>query len=70
MLFPEFNSLFSSHYGKTYMNILKIFKSAANIAKADIKEIREVMNQSGRGRRVRFSAEDLKLVKSMPWKAI
>ena len=60
MLFPEFNSLFSSHYGKTYMNILKAFKSAASIAKADIKEIRKVMNQSGRGRRVRFTAEDLK----------
>ncbi|BBH25305.1 hypothetical protein SG0102_02390 [Intestinibaculum porci] len=26
MLFPEFNSLFSFHYGKTYMNILKAFK--------------------------------------------
>lgn len=26
MLFQEFNSLFSSHYGKTYMNILKPFK--------------------------------------------
>lgn len=58
MLFPEFNRLFSNHYGKTYMNILMAFKSAANIAKANIEEIRKAMKYKSRGKPVSFSAED------------
>lgn len=59
ILFPEYNSLFGGHYGKTYMKILMTFKSAANIAEADISDIKEAMKHNGRGRGVSFTAEDL-----------
>ena len=64
ILFPEYNSLFGTHYGKTYMKILATFKSAANIAKADISDIREAMKHNGRGRSVSFTAEDLQALAS------
>lgn len=59
ILFPEFNSLFGGKYGKTYMKILKAFKSAANIADAAIEDIRELIKPEGRGRHVSFTAEEL-----------
>ncbi len=37
IVFPEFNSLFKSKYGTVYMNILKTFGSAENIANTDIR---------------------------------
>ena len=41
IVFPEFNKLFNSKYGTVYMNILKTFGSAENIANTDIRTIRK-----------------------------
>ena len=60
IVFPEFNSLFKSKYGIVYMNILKTFGSAANIAKADIRTIRKCFEYKGRGLRIPLTAEELK----------
>lgn len=59
IVFPEFNSLFKSKYGIVYINILKTFGSAANIAKADIKSIQECFEFKGRGLRISLTAEKL-----------
>ena len=48
IVFPEFNSLFNSKYGFTYINLLKTFGSAANIANADIRNIRKCFNYEGK----------------------
>ena len=60
IVFPEFNSLFRSKYGIVYMNILKTFASAKNIANSDIETIRECFEVVGRGKRISLSAEQLK----------
>ena len=60
IVFPEFNSLFRSKYGIVYMNVLKTFASADNIANTDIETIRECFEGVGRGKRISLSAEQLK----------
>lgn len=57
IVFPEYNSLSLTKYSSTYMEILKTFSSAANIAKADIRTIRKCFK-----RKVSLSAERLKEV--------
>ena len=60
ILFPEFNSLFDSKYGKVYMSILKHFGSARSIASSDIRSIRKYFENLGRGKRIKLTAEKLK----------
>ena len=60
IVFPEFNSLFRSKYGIVYMNVLKTFASADNIANSDIETIRECFEVVGRGKRISLSVEQLK----------
>ena len=62
IVFPEFNSLFRSKYGIVYMNILKTFASADNIANSDIETISKCFEVVGRGKRISLSAEQLKKV--------
>jgi transposase len=59
-VFPEFNSLFSAPYGPTYMRILSEFQSAVIISDTDIRTLRKVLKNTGRGRSVSFTAEELK----------
>ncbi len=47
IVFPEFNSLFKSKYGTVYINILKTFGSAENIANTDIRTIRKCFEIDG-----------------------
>ena len=61
IVFPEFNSLFRSKYGIVYMNILKTFSSADNIANSDIRTIRKCFEYTGRGNRISLSPEQLKV---------
>lgn len=58
-VFPEYNSLFDAAYSKTYMNVLREFQSADNIAHTDIRTIRKVMKPV-RGRAVALKPEKLK----------
>lgn len=60
IVFPEFNSLFKSKYGAVYMNVLKSFGSAENIAKADIRTIRKCFEIKGRGKRISLTPGKLK----------
>ena len=60
IVFPEFNSLFKSKYGKTYMNILRELCSARIIAHTDIRTIRNVINNGGKGRPIALTAKKLK----------
>ncbi len=60
IVFPEFNRLFSSKYGIVYMNVLKTYASAENIAKADIQNLRQCFEIKGRGKRISLTAEELK----------
>lgn len=60
IVFPEFNSLFKSKYGIIYMNILKTFGGAENIANADIRTIRKCFEIKGRGKRISLTPEQLK----------
>lgn len=60
IVFPEYNSLFSSKYGAVYMNVLKAYSSAHNIAKADIRNLRKCFEYRVRGRRISLTAEKLK----------
>ena len=60
IVFPEFNSLFRSKYGIVYMNVLKNFTSAEEIANSDIRTIRKCFEYKGRGKRIPLSAEQLK----------
>lgn len=59
LVFPEFNSLFKSKYGIVYMNVLKTFGSAEEIANTDIRTIRKCF-ETGRGKRISLTAEELK----------
>lgn len=60
IVFPEFNSLFKSKYGTVYVNVLKSFGSAENIAKADMRTIRKCFDIKGRGKRISLTPEKLK----------
>ena len=60
LVYPEYNTLFKSKYGKVYMSVLKQFGSAKAIAKADIETIRECFKIPGRGNRISLTAEKLK----------
>ncbi len=60
LVFPEFNSLFGSKYGVTYMRLLECFRSAHTISKTDIRTLRKALEPIGQGRPVSFTAEDLK----------
>lgn len=60
IVFPEFNSVFNSKYGTVYMNVLKRFGSAENIANADIRTIRKCFEIKGRGNRISLTPEQLK----------
>lgn len=60
IVFPEFNSLFKSKYGTVYMNILKTFGSAQNIANADLRTVRKCFEIKGRGKRISLTPEQLK----------
>lgn len=60
IVFPEFNSLFKSKYGIVYMNILKTFGSADNIANTDIRTLRKCFELKGRGKRISLTPEQLK----------
>ena len=60
IVFPEYNSLFPSKYGRVYISVLKTYGSAANIAKADIRSLRKCFEYRGKGKRICLSAEKLK----------
>ena len=60
LVFPEFNTLFSSKYGIVYMNLLKTFGSAEAIASTDIRTIRKCFEIKGRGGRISLTPEKLK----------
>ncbi|MDY6062919.1 MAG: IS110 family transposase [Erysipelotrichaceae bacterium] len=60
IVFPEYNSLFTSKYGIVYNNILKTFTSAANIAKADIRSLRKCFDFKRQGKRISLTADKLK----------
>lgn len=60
IVFPEFNSLFKSKYSTVYMNILKTFGSANNIANTDIRTLRKCFELKGRGKRIPLTPEQLK----------
>lgn len=60
VVFPEFNHLFSSKYGIVYMNVLKSFSSAQNVANSDIRSIRKCFNFKGKGLRISLTPEKLK----------
>lgn len=59
IVFPEFNSLFNSKYGIVYMNVLKEFASADEIARTDIRTLRKCFD-IGRGKHISLTAEKLK----------
>ena len=60
IVFPEYNSLFPSKYGRVYISVLKTYGSAANIAKADIRSLRKCFEYKARGKRISLTAEKLK----------
>ena len=60
IVFPEYNSLFTSKYGIVYNNILKTFTSAANIAQADIRSLRKCFDFKSQGKRISLTADKLK----------
>ena len=62
LVFPEYNKLFNSKYGKVYNALLKQFPSAKVIANTDIRTLRKVFNYKGKGNRIKLTPEHLKLV--------
>lgn len=60
IVFPEYNSLFNTKYGKVYMNVLQTFSSAEKIARADIRSIRKCFEFKGGGKRINLTPEELK----------
>ena len=60
IVFPEYNSLFSTKYGIVYMNILKSYGSPDNIASTDIRTLRKCFEFKGKGKRISLTAEKLK----------
>ena len=59
LVFPEYNSLFGSKYGIVYMNVLRTFQSAENIASADIESIKECFITNRKGRKISLTPEKL-----------
>lgn len=62
VVFPEFNSLFSSKYGIVYMRLLKQFGSAHVMANTDIRTLRKTFVVASQGKRISLTPEHLKLV--------
>lgn len=62
VVFPEFNSLFSSKYGVVYMRLLKHFGSAYVMANTDIRTLRKTFVVASQGKRISLTPEHLKLV--------
>lgn len=60
VVFPEYNGLFNSKYSIVYMNILRSFGSAENIASSDIRSIRHCFEIKTQGRRISLTPEELK----------
>ena len=60
IVFPEYNSLFNSKYGIVYMNVLKAFGSAYEIAHSDIRNIRSCFKTHSRGKTISLTPEELK----------
>lgn len=60
IVFPEFNSLFKTKYGRVYMEILKNYPSANTIANTDIRTLRKCFEFKGHGKRIDLTAEQLK----------
>lgn len=60
LVFPEYNDIFNTPYTNAYMNVLKHSGSAQDIASTDIRTIRNLIKNEGRGRPVTVSAEHLK----------
>lgn len=60
IVFPEYNSLFNSKYGIVYMNVLKAFGSAYEIAHSDIRNIRSCFKTNSRGKTISLTPEQLK----------
>ena len=60
LVFPEFNTLFSTKYGIVYMNLLKSFGSAEAIASTDIRTLRKCFEIKGKGNRISLTPEQLK----------
>ena len=60
IVFPEYNSLFSSKYGTIYMEVLGKFGSADKIAHTDIRTLRNCFEIKGNGKRISLTAEKLK----------
>ena len=61
LVFPEFNSLFSTKYGLAYMRLLKQFGSANVIANTDIRTLRKAFVIASQGKRISLTPEHLKL---------
>lgn len=59
IVFPEYNDLFQSKYGKVYMEVLKTFGSAKEISTTDIRKLRKCF-ETGRGNKISLTAEKLK----------
>lgn len=60
IVFPEYNDLFDSKYGIVYNRVLETYGSAANIASADIRNLRKCFEVKGKGRRIALTVEKLK----------
>lgn len=60
IVFPEYNSLFSSKYGIVYNKLLETYASATNMASADIRSLRKIFEFKGRGKRISLTAKKLK----------
>jgi transposase len=60
LVYPEFNSLFNSKYGRTYIALLLEFSSANNIANAHLNKIKSVIKCEGRGRRTILDPKELR----------
>ena len=60
LVFPEFNTLFTSKHGVVYMNLLKTFGSAEAIASTDIRTICKCFEIKGKGGRISLTPEKSK----------
>lgn len=60
VVFPEFNSLFSSKYGIVYMRLLKQFGSAHIMANTNIRTLRNTFVVASQGKRIHLTPEQPK----------
>lgn len=60
LFFLNLTAYLSQKYGTVYINILKTFGSAENIANTDIRTIRKCFEIDGRGNRISLTPERLK----------